>query len=226
MLNDRYCITYGTQTLFSPEDVNDCCTGSACGGSSGCNGGYPSSVWSWFTTTGVCTGGDYSAIGAGTTCKPYSLPPCAHHVTPVPPLVQCPTLSPTGVFPTPACTGTCSEASYGVSYANDKKKAKSAYSLNSVQSMQLDIIKNGPITVTFDVYSDFLMYAGGVYQLTPSATLEGGHCVKITGWGVDAISGLPYWQCNNQWGPSWGKSSIICQFYILHLFIFSFDACR
>lgn len=35
----------------------------------GCNGGQPSSAWRWFTTEGVVTGGDYSDVGKGTTCK-------------------------------------------------------------------------------------------------------------------------------------------------------------
>ena len=35
----------------------------------GCNGGQPGSAWKWFTRTGVVSGGDYSDIGTGETCK-------------------------------------------------------------------------------------------------------------------------------------------------------------
>lgn len=37
--------------------------------SMGCNGGQPGSAWRWFTRDGVVTGGDFSDIGQGTTCK-------------------------------------------------------------------------------------------------------------------------------------------------------------
>ena len=48
--------------------------------SMGCNGGQPGQAWRWFKNTGVVTGGDCTDIGSGTTCGPYSLAPCAHHV--------------------------------------------------------------------------------------------------------------------------------------------------
>jgi len=46
-------------------------------------------------------------------------------------------------------------------------------------------------------------YAGGVYQHV-SGRVEGGHAVKILGWGTDA--GVNYWLCANSWGPKWGES--------------------
>jgi len=53
----------------------------------------------------------------------------------------------------------------------------------------------------FDVYEDFMNYESGVYVHT-SGALEGGHAVKILGWGVE--NGLNYWLCANSWGESWG----------------------
>merc|ERR1712135_16389 len=63
----------------------------------GCNGGQPGQAWQWFKNTGVVTGGDYTDIGSGTTCGPYSLAPCAHHVAPSAEYPACPT-STSGVY--------------------------------------------------------------------------------------------------------------------------------
>lgn len=91
--NDRYCISTGdAKTLMAPEDTLACCTGPVCSFSMGCNGGQPAGAWNWFTKQGVSTGGDYADIGTGSTCKPYSLPSCAHHVSPPPGMVACDTL--------------------------------------------------------------------------------------------------------------------------------------
>ena len=46
------------------------------------NGKQPGQAWQWFKNTGDDTGGDYTAIGSGTTCGPYTLVPCAHHAKP------------------------------------------------------------------------------------------------------------------------------------------------
>jgi len=55
---------------------------------------------------------------------------------------------------------------------------------------------------SFNVYSDFMNYASGIYKHT-SGYLEGGHAVKILGWGVEG--GVNYWICANSWGTSWGE---------------------
>lgn len=46
--------------------------------------------------------------------------------------------------------------------------------------------------VGFTVYSDFMDYSSGVYTQT-STTVDGGHAVKLIGWGTDS-NGL-YWVC-------------------------------
>jgi len=37
-----------------------------------------------------------------------------------------------------------------------------------------------------------------------SGSLEGGHAVKIVGWGNDPSAG-EYWIVANSWGPTWGE---------------------
>jgi len=53
----------------------------------------------------------------------------------------------------------------------------------------------------FTVYSDFMNYESGVYHHV-SGTVEGGHAIKILGWGTE--DGMDYWLCANSWGTSWG----------------------
>ena len=73
-----------------------------------------------------------------------------------------------------------------------------------VLQMQLELVSGGPGVVMFTVLSDFTHYAGGVYVATANATVVGAHAVSLIGWGVDP-NGVPYWLCQNSWGPKWGE---------------------
>jgi len=105
--NDRDCIKdhdgKGPDLpLFSVADTTGCCKGFSCGFSAGCNGGQIDSPWDWFTRTGVVSGGNY---GDKTTCYPYTMPECAHHVS-------SPTLKNCDDTPQvdPKCTKTCEDS--------------------------------------------------------------------------------------------------------------------
>ena len=115
---DRRCIATGEDVEFSTEDTASCCRSFACGFSMGCNGGQPSAALQWMANTGVVTGGDYPDIGSGSSCRPYTLKPCAHHVPATKKYAKCPTSE----YPTPQCTASCSESKYPKSYADDKTK--------------------------------------------------------------------------------------------------------
>lgn len=78
--------------------------------------------------------------------------------------------------------------------------------------MQQEILKNGPVSVSFEVYSDFQLYAGGIYTHKPiaDAKIESfnpfyitNHAVLAVGWGVE--NGVKYWIVKNSWGASWGE---------------------
>eukprot|EP01035_Chromulina_nebulosa_P017232 gene17232-22758_t len=199
--NDRYCITTkDSETLFSAEDTAACCTGLTCSFSAGCNGGQPSGAWNWFVKKGVSTGGDYADIGSGSTCKPYSLQSCAHHVAPPDGMVACDSIS---EYNTPTCSSSCTESAYKVAYSNDKHFASSSYSLKTVKNIQKDLMESGSISVTLSVYEDFESYSSGVYQHVTGSYL-GGHAIKLIGWGVD--NGVEYWTCVNSWNDSWGEA--------------------
>lgn len=199
---DRLCIeTKGSfNTLLSTQDTTSCCGGFACFGSDGCNGGQPAEAWSWFQSTGVVTGGEYIDMGTGKTCYPYALAECAHHTTnsTYPP---CPAQE----DPTPACSTSCTDPKYPTPFKNDAHFAKQSYSLNSVNDMMSDLVTNGPITVAFDVYEDFLSYTSGVYQHKTGQYL-GGHAVELIGYGTE--NGTPYWLIKNSWNTSWGANGL------------------
>jgi len=192
---DRICIaTNGTNKAhLSAEDMTGCCT--SCG--FGCGGGDPGSAWSWMTTTGVVTGGNYDDFS---WCSSYSLPNCDHHTTGK--YQPCPATE----YPTPACPTACdSNSTYGTPYPSDKHIFSSSYSVPSDPAqIQQEIMTNGPVEAAFTVYADFESYKSGVYQHTTGDEL-GGHAVKILGWGVDAPTNTPYWLVANSWNADWGE---------------------
>jgi cathepsin B len=197
--NARHCIKTGdTKTLFSPQDTLSCCSGFNCGMSQGCNGGQPSGAWKFFTTTGVVSGGDYADVGTGSSCDPYSLQSCAHHVAPPAGMVACDTLP---EYDTPKCVSSCPDKSYKGVYSSDKHKASSSYSVKGVEKMQQELMSGGTLSVALTVYEDFPTYTSGVYQHKTGSSL-GGHAVIAIGWGVE--NGTPYWLCVNSWNKSWG----------------------
>ncbi|KAF6093182.1 cathepsin B [Phyllostomus discolor] len=108
-ISDRICIlSNGLQNVeVSAEDLLTCC-GFQCG--EGCNGGFPSGAWNFWKKQGLVSGGLYdSHIG----CRPYSIPPCEHHVN-----GSRPPCSGEG-GDTPKCSKIC-EPGYSPSYKEDK----------------------------------------------------------------------------------------------------------
>lgn len=45
----------------------------------------------------------------------------------------------------------------------------------------------------------------GVYSYK-RGELEGGHAIKIIGWGVE--NGTNYWLCSNSWSRQWGENGM------------------
>merc|ERR1712187_533150 len=99
----------------------------------------------------------------------------------------------------PACPSTCVSASEQFT----RQKASSAYAINGVANMQKEIMTNGPIQVAFMVYKSFMSYKSGVYKKHWYEFIpEGGHAVKVVGWGTDG--GVDYWLVANSWNTNWG----------------------
>lgn len=187
VMSDRLCIHSGgkLQTRVSAAHLTSCCT--SCG--SGCFGGYPSSCFSYWKSSGIPSGGNY---GDTTTCYPYFFPPCDDHPH------KC-----TDYKSTPACKKSCQDG-YPKTLTEDKSYGASAYSVRGEANMKQEIYENGSIVGTFSVYEDFENYSSGVYQHVSGSYL-GGHAVKIIGWGVTS-GGVKYWLIANSWNERWGEN--------------------
>ena len=108
---------------------------------------------------------------------------------------------PSDEYSTPKCTKECLDGDFKTAYADDKVKAKSAYTVSNEKNMMEEISTNGPVTAAFTVYEDFTSYTSGVYQHTTGKAL-GGHAIEIVGYGTE--NGTPYWKVKNSWNDSWG----------------------
>ena len=99
---------------------------------------------------------------------------------------------------TSGATGTC-KASTAKKYSCDNGNPKGYTSTAAIKDA---IQSQGPVETRFNVYSDFMSYKKGVYKHT-TGYLEGGHAVKLIGWGTEA--GEDYWLCANSWNTNWGE---------------------
>ena len=70
-----------------------------------------------------------------------------------------------------------------------------------VQNMK-NLLYQGPIVGTMDVYDDFYYYTGGVYLCDPNwgSGYQGSHAIAIVGWNDD----LQAFLVKNSWGTGWG----------------------
>ncbi|KAL6732933.1 hypothetical protein Aduo_003636 [Ancylostoma duodenale] len=191
-MSDRLCVqSNGTkQTILSDTDILSCC-GKSCG--YGCDGGFPIKAWRYIVKKGVCSGGPY---GEKDVCKAYAFHPCGRHKGQKY-YGECP-----DEYPTPKCRKTCTKG-YKTKYAKDKIFGKNAYAVkNSVEAIQKEIMKNGPVQGAITTYEDFSHYKKGIYVHTAGKE-TGGHAIKIIGWGVEKK--VPYWIVANSWNYDWGE---------------------
>lgn len=170
----RACIAGGGDIRCSAEDVCFC---SSAG--NGCGGG--NSAWSWMSSSGVVTGGDYKDTGSDRWCYP-SVCQLVPTTWVTPPKVTQNVLSKT--IHRLCVRGSAPKAVNPKSYSADKVRAASSYSVRGISQMQQEIMTNGPLWVGFSVYADFPLYKSGVYRHT-SGAMKGGHAVTMVGWGED-----------------------------------------
>jgi len=155
-------------------------------------------AWRYWVSDGIVTGSNYTMKHG---CRPYPFPPCEHHSN----KTHFPSCK-HDLFPTPRCDRSCQSTYTKKSYADDKHYGSSAYAVESnAAAIQKEIMTHGPVEAAFEVYEDFLVYGGGVYQ-HKAGKFGGGHAVKILGWGVD--NGADYWLVANSWNTDWGENGL------------------
>ena len=199
VLSDGYCIKYSKansvrQRSFSAQDVMENCPNEICQqNGNGCVGGMINGVFEYAKATGVVTGENY---GNFTTCKPYFLAPKQYADT---------TPTPTKVCVDPVV--------YRRTYVQDQLKIYDYYFISGqdlqemVANMKISLSTGGSILAYFEVYEDFLVYASGVYVITPNSQIIGGHGLVIIGYGTE--NNIPYWLCRNTWGVFWGDKGFV-----------------
>ncbi|KAH7727849.1 Protein CPR-6 a [Aphelenchoides avenae] len=192
-MSDRICIASKgeIQVSLSAADLVSCCK--SCG--FGCDGGDPLAAWKYWVSDGIVTGSNFTAKQG---CRPYPFPPCEHHSTKThyKPCKH-------DLYPTPKCEKKCQDSYSDKTYDEDKFHGRTAYAVDDdVEAIQKELYTNGPVEVAFEVYDDFLNYAGGVYIHT-GGHLGGGHAVKLVGWGEE--NGIPFWTVANSWNTDWGE---------------------
>ncbi|XP_068565618.1 dipeptidyl peptidase 1 [Cebidichthys violaceus] len=80
----------------------------------------------------------------------------------------------------------------------------------SEMAMMLELVKNGPMGVAFEVYPDFMHYKEGIYHHTgladPFNPFElTNHAVLLVGYGRCHKTGQKYWIVKNSWSTGWGE---------------------
>ena len=195
-LSDRFCIASKGEINIelSAQDILACCLD--CG--VGCGGGWIASTWHHLNSKGIHTGGLYN----GTGCMPYEYPPCQHSNSKASGLELCSDQE----ISLPTCKSSCTDrSSFSSTFlTNQVYKVGSQIESKRAEIIQREIFEFGSVEAAFSVYSDFLTYKSGVYVHT-TGSYQGGHAVKIIGWGVDSESGLDYWLVANSWNTFWGE---------------------
>jgi cathepsin B len=198
-MTDRICIaSKGADTThLSAQDVASCDKL----GDMGCNGGVPSTVYTYYKNSGVVSGGNY---GDKSMCYSYQLEPCAHHS------VSTKYANCSDEVKTPKCAKECLD-DQTLTWSEDKRHGAGGYAVcqqggdvKCPDAMMQEIYQNGPITGMFFVHQSFLTYKSGVYNGGDGLKdpMLGGHAIKIMGWGTE--DGTPYWLVANSWNEDWG----------------------
>jgi cathepsin B len=104
----------------------------------------------------------------------------------------------------PSCPKSCESGQ-----ALTRFKAQNTRHVQGEAAIMQEILANGPVDVTFNVYSDFQPYCSEgenpcpVYQ-KKAGGWEGLHSVKMIGWGQ--LNATAYWLVQNSWGNDWGEA--------------------
>ena len=75
------------------------------------------------------------------------------------------------------------------------------------EALKLALLK-APVTVYFNVLSDFMMYRSGIYPGTscPTGSTYVNHAMLLVGYNDTGLAGSSYWLVRNSWGATWGEA--------------------
>ncbi|PVX25469.1 MAG: hypothetical protein CW691_04615 [Candidatus Bathyarchaeum sp.] len=121
---------------------------------------------------------------------------------------ECLTTAPTGGWnpgqPCSHCNQPCTQPLTLCSnwpYTINFTKIKDWASIYERDEMKRVLSEHGCLVTRFNVYDDFFVYTGGIYQHT-SGNYAGGHSVAVVGY--DDVDDC--WICKNSWGTGWGEA--------------------
>ena len=97
-----------------------------------------------------------------------------------------------------------------------------AYGLTNEENLMRELIKNGPIVVSFEPDYSFMVYRSGVYDFnkatwmgtnaTKPQSQKVDHSVLLVGWGEETFADgrkVKYWELQNSWGQHWGEQGFV-----------------
>jgi len=86
-------------------------------------------------------------------------------------------------------------------------QVKGVHNITQFDETELEVAVGtvGPVSIAFQVASDFRLYAGGVYDsiVCQNQPKDVNHAVLAVGYGL-AADGTKYWIIKNSWGETWG----------------------
>lgn len=101
------------------------------------------------------------------------------------------------------CSRTCLN---GADYNQDKNYGGRVYKVPSDEDqIKAELVTNGPIEATFNIYTDIEQYTHGVY-VHKYGYYNGLHSVRVIGYGEE--DGTKYWLVANSWGTRRGLNGL------------------
>ena len=118
-----------------------------------------------------------------------------------------------------SCSKRCNRSELKRVYkVKDYKYIGGSYGKCSEYNIMQEVLKNGPIVVSFEPDYLFMHYKKGIYKSVAHSWITNGnkkplwqkvdHSVVLTGWGREVINGkeIEYWKIQNSWGVGWGEN--------------------
>ncbi|XP_065577934.1 dipeptidyl peptidase 1-like [Artemia franciscana] len=104
----------------------------------------------------------------------------------------------------------CNEKKCNRHYVSKFRYVGGYYGACNEEAMKIALVEEGPLSISFEVYPDFMHYSGGIYRHTqlidkiyPFELTN--HAVLLVGYGTEKSTGEKYWIVKNSWGTSWGE---------------------